>query len=187
MIGVKKCSNYSVNILSHIEKTVYFTEEMNEVRVVNETEVKLSQEKINFINDNHQKELQYWKNVALESVSTENETKELMDLAPLRACLIRKAVIKNAKKVNIDEIIFYLKFWYSTGNRDEITFTQGISSEGDVPSFEAVSESLKTFSRSMKEDENMNLKNKVLFGGWISIVAKAYRHDKIIKRKDLLH
>ena len=45
MIEVKKCSNYSVNILSHIEKTVYFTEEMNEVRVVNETEVKLSQRK----------------------------------------------------------------------------------------------------------------------------------------------
>ena len=33
----------------------------------------------------------------------------------------------------------------------------------------------------------MSLKNKVLFGGWISIVAKAYRHDKIINKKDLPH
>ena len=35
----------------------------------------------------------------------------------------------------------------------------------------------------MKEDENMSLKNKSLFGGWISIASKAYRHDKIIKRR----
>ena len=35
---IKKCSNYSVHILSHIEKSVYFTEEIDEVRVVNEIE-----------------------------------------------------------------------------------------------------------------------------------------------------
>ena len=39
----------------------------------------------------------------------------------------------------------------------------------------------------MKEDENMSLKNKSLFGGWISIASKAYRHDKIIKKKNLSH
>ena len=39
----------------------------------------------------------------------------------------------------------------------------------------------------MKEDENMNLKNKFLFGWWISVAAKAYRHDKIIKGKNLPH
>ena len=39
----------------------------------------------------------------------------------------------------------------------------------------------------MKKDENMRLKNKFLFCGWISIAAKAYRHDKIIKKKNLPH
>ena len=39
----------------------------------------------------------------------------------------------------------------------------------------------------MKEDENMSLKNKFLFGGWISIAAKAYRRDKTMKRKNLTH
>ena len=43
----------------------------------------LPQEKINFINDAHQKELQYWKNIALQS-KNENERKELTDLALLR-------------------------------------------------------------------------------------------------------
>ena len=43
----------------------------------------LPQEKIDFINDAHQKEFQYWKNIALES-KNENERKELTDLAPLR-------------------------------------------------------------------------------------------------------
>ena len=41
----------------------------------------------------------------------------------------------------------------------------------------------------MKEDENMSLKNKFLFGGWISVAAKAYRHDIIMnmKGKNLPH
>lgn len=36
----------------------------------------------------------------------------------------------------------------------------------------------------MKEDENISLKNKFLFGGWISVAAKAYRHDKIMKKEE---
>ena len=47
---------------------------------MNEIEVNLPQEKINFINDNHQKELHYWKNVTLKKASTENKAKELIDL-----------------------------------------------------------------------------------------------------------
>ena len=39
----------------------------------------------------------------------------------------------------------------------------------------------------MKEDKNMSLKNKFLFVGWILVAAKAYRHDKIIKGKNLPH
>ena len=97
-----------------------------------------------------------------------------MDLAPLGVCFIRKGGIKNAKKVNIDEIIFNLKFRYSTDIRDQITFIQGIPR--DALSFEAVSGNLKTFSKSMKEDKNTSLKNTFLFGGWISIASKAHRH-----------
>ena len=40
----------------------------------------------------------------------ENEEKELVHLAPLRALLIRKEKIK--KTVNTDETIFYLKSMY---------------------------------------------------------------------------
>ena len=43
----------------------------------------LPQEKIDFINDPHQKELQYWKSIVLTS-ENEHETKQLIDLAPLR-------------------------------------------------------------------------------------------------------
>ena len=56
---------------------------MDEARTVNKIEVNLPQEKIDFINDAHQKELQYWKNIALTS-KNENEMKQLTDLAPLR-------------------------------------------------------------------------------------------------------
>ena len=48
---------------------------MYKVREMDKIEVDLSQEKIDFINDAYQKELQHWKNMALESVSTKNETR----------------------------------------------------------------------------------------------------------------
>ena len=49
--------------------------DMDEVRAIKEIEVNLFQEKIEFINDAYQKELRYWKKVALESVLTENGRK----------------------------------------------------------------------------------------------------------------
>ena len=101
--------------------------------------------------------------------------------------MISKAVIKNLKKVNIDEIMFYLKSRYSADDRDQINFIQDIPNQGDIPSFEAVSENLKTISKSMKENENTSLKNKFLFGEWISIASKACRHYKITKKKSLSH
>ena len=56
---------------------------MDEARAANRIQVNLPQEKMDFINDAHQKELQYWKNIALES-KNEKQRKELTDLAPLR-------------------------------------------------------------------------------------------------------
>ena len=83
--------------MSH-KKSVYFAKEIDEVRAINKIEVDLSQEKIDFLNYAYQKELQYWKKVASESVSTENKAKELIDLALSRVCLICK--VKNAMTLN---------------------------------------------------------------------------------------
>ena len=69
---------------------------MDEVRAMNKIEAKLPQEKIDFINDVHQKQLQYWKKIALES-KDENEKKQLTDLAPLRVSLARKYAVKMRK------------------------------------------------------------------------------------------
>ena len=69
---------------------------MDEVRAMNKIEAKLPQEKIDFINDVHQKELQYGKKIALES-KNENEKKQLTDLAPLRVSLARKYAVKMRK------------------------------------------------------------------------------------------
>ena len=55
---------------------------MGEVRARNRILVEIHQEKVDFINDAYEKELRYWKRVALESVSTKNEAKELTELAP---------------------------------------------------------------------------------------------------------
>ena len=58
------------------KKSVYFAKEIYEVRAMKKIEVDLSQEKINLINYAYQKELQNWKKVALESVSTKKEAKK---------------------------------------------------------------------------------------------------------------
>ena len=134
---------------------------------MNEIEVGLSQEKINFINDTYQKELQYWKETVSKKALDENEAKELTDLSPSKVFLIPKAAIKNAKKMNTNEIIFYLKSQYSADNRNQKTFIQGILSQGGILSFEGISEELKALSKSMTENENTSWKNKCLFGGWI--------------------
>ena len=126
-------------------------------------EVELHQEKVDFINDAYEEGLEYWKREALESVSTENEARELIELAPRKVILVRKA--KNQKFVNIDEIIFHLKLHYLEHNAEDRTFIPNIPSED--PSFEAITGNLKTFSKSIKEDENLRLKSKSLFGGWL--------------------
>ena len=75
---------------------------------VRRIEVCLSQDKINQINSAFQKELDYWKKAALENLD-ENEGNHLKDLAPLSPFLICKAEKNNTKKVDINEIILYLK------------------------------------------------------------------------------
>ena len=96
-----------MSILFYKRKNV-LRREMDEARAINKIEVNLPQEKIDFLNDSHQKELQYWKSIALVS-KNEHETKQLTDLAPLTVFLARKAVVKNDAK-NVNEIIFYLSF-----------------------------------------------------------------------------
>ena len=81
--------------------------------------------------------------------------------------------------VNIDEIIFYLKCQYLAYNAQERTFIPNILSKENMPSFEAITGYLKTFSKSIKEDENMGLKNKTLIGGWILITSKVYRRQNL--------
>ena len=67
-------------------------------------EVELHQEKIDFINDAYEKGLRYWKRAALESALTENEDRKLIELAPRKVILVRKA--KNQKLVNIVNSVF---------------------------------------------------------------------------------
>ena len=71
---------------------------MNEVRVMNKIEINLSQEKIDFVNDAYQKELQYWKKVASESVLTANGKKQLTHLAPPKVFLARNGCYKERKE-----------------------------------------------------------------------------------------
>ena len=52
-------------------------------------------------------------------------------------------------------------------------------------SFKEISDGLKTFAKSMKENENFSLKNKTLMGSWLIKVARIFRRDKIMLRKSL--
>ena len=67
--------------------------------------------------------------------------------------MVRK--VKNEKMVNTDEIIFYLKSQYLARNDEQRNVIQ-LPSEENIPSFEAITDYLKSFSKSIKEDENMS-------------------------------
>ena len=84
--------------------------------------------------------------------------------------MARKDAVKNEK--NNNEIIFNLKNQYSPHNEERETFIEDITSQEYQFTFEAISDSLKTFSKSIKDFENISLKNKALLGGWISTAAK---------------
>ena len=129
---------------------------MDAVRTKN-IEIEVNQDKIDYINYAYSEDVTYWRKAALERVSTESEEKELIDLAPSRVSLNWK--VKSVKTVNIDEIIFYLKPKYLAHNEEPRIFINGILSE--EPSFEAMTGYLKTFSKFIKEDENMSLKTSV--------------------------
>ena len=115
------------------------------------------------------------KKAALDRVLNKREEKELAGLAPPRVLLIRKE--KTEKTVNIDEIISYLKSMYSTHDEEPRTFIDDIPTY--APFFEVMTNRLKTFSKCTKDNENISLKNKCLFGGWILIASKLYRKENL--------
>ena len=99
----------------------------------------------------------------------------MLDLAHLRVSLIRK--VKSEKTADIDEIIFYLKSKCSAHNEEPRIFIHDIPTE--EPFFEAKTGFLKTFLKLIREDENMSLKNKCFFGGWILMESKVYRGENL--------
>ena len=128
--------------------------------------------------------MQYWKNIALAG-KNENERKELTDLAPLRVFLARKDFIKHDTTINAKELIFYLKNSYLPYEEEQGAFIEDIPSREDH-SFEEISDRLKTFAKSMIENENFSLKGKTLMGGWLSTAARIFRRDKNTLGKSLL-
>ena len=85
------------------------------------TEANLPQEKKDFINDAHQKELQYRKKDCIrEQKRRRKETIDRTDLAPLRDFLARKGAVKNEVK-NVNEIIFYLNNQHLPQNEEQGT------------------------------------------------------------------
>ena len=78
-------------------------------------------------------------------------------------------------------MLLYLKNQYLPDN-EEWDLIEDILQK-DRFTFEAISDSLKVFSKSIKEIENVSLKNKVLLGCWISAAAKIFRCDKNVHGK----
>ena len=81
---------------------------MDGTQAVNKVVVSLTQEKIDFINHSHAKEIEYWKKAAFDN-KNEDGRRWLTDFAPSKVSLIsldRKDSVKEVK--NINEILRYL-------------------------------------------------------------------------------
>ena len=152
---------------------------MNEAKsiTINKIIVNLPKEKVDFINNTHQKELNYWKKIPLVG-KNEDDKKQLMDLARLRTFLACKDVVKN--EVKIDEKILYLKTHYqphNLHNQEQESLIDDIPNQEDF-TFDIISARLKLFSKSTREVENTALKNKVLLWEWVSKAAKVFRREE---------
>ena len=77
--------------------------------------------------------------------------------------------------------IFIKKKNYSPYNEEQVRIDN--IPQDDSFSFEEMFNYLKTYSKSVIEVENMTLKNKVLFGRWLSTAAKVFRRDKMHGKK----
>ena len=97
--------------------------------------------------------------------------------------MARKAVAKN-DTTNVNELIFQLKNQHLPHNEEPGAFIEEIPSQEDR-SFEELSDYLNTFSKSIKESENMSLKNKTLMGGWLSTAARVFRRNKKMRGENL--
>ena len=75
---------------------------------------------------------------------------------------------------------------YSTHNEESRNSIHDIPN--NEPSFEAMTYHFKTFSKWIKDDKNLSLKNKCLFGGWILMTSKLYKKENLPQRfEDWLH
>ena len=88
----------------------------------------------------------------------------LTHLAHSKVFLARKDAGKSRVE-NIYEMLFYLRNNYSPHTEERARIDD--IPQDDRFSFEEMPEYSKTFSKSVREVENMTLKNKVLLGGWI--------------------
>ena len=144
-------------------------------------EISLPKEECSIINNELSKEIDYWKGLTLEN----NENKlELESNAPKRHILIPRKV-NETKPVDIDAMMEYLRPAFINNNPDVRKYMVQAPKREDVLSFEEIADTLMKNAETLKEDDNCSLKNKFIFGGWLSLAYKIYRHDKYIKNKKL--
>ena len=117
-----------------------------------------------------------WKEAALKNLD-ENEANQLKDSAPLSLLLICKAKKNKAKKVDINEMILYLKSQYSTNNKNQIILIENFPSVREVSSFEEIQEEQKIILEHIKHGENKSLRNKALFSGWIAVANTSAKNS----------
>ena len=82
--------------------------------------------------------------------------------------MARKNVIKNDTTSNVNELIFHINNKYLPYEEEQGAFIEDIPSREDQ-SFEEISDRLKNFAKSMKENENFSLKGKTLINSSESI------------------
>ena len=70
---------------------------------------------------------------------------------------------------------------YSSNHRNQVVLIQDFLSIEEVSFFEGIQEELRIVLKRVKDGENMSLRNKSLFGSWIAVAKRVYKHDKFVK------
>ena len=123
-------------------------------------------------------ELNYWKEAALMNLD-ENDANKLKDSTP-PSLLLTRTVRNNAREVNIDEIIYYLRSQYSSDDENRVCVVKIYSA---IYSVERMLKEVKAIPKQVKETEYVSPNNSFVFGEWLSNVRSRYKY---IKNNDLL-
>ena len=143
-------------------------------------EVNLQPNVCDIINTEMEREVIYWKSIALK----ENDDSSLIDNAPKSRKLRTKAKKSNASKSqDVNKVLAELQSKYCN-EIPNVNYLSPVSSE--TMSLQDLRQQLENCFAMTRKTDNFVLKNAYTFGNWLIYAEKIFKEEKYLKRNSAL-